>query len=143
MFEVDGNFFDIKKQVSHRDLGYGRNDLKDRAKNFVWTESLDLFMEVCEIDIDGFIEQCRIDDRNQIEPDIDFLYRLNYPDSRKLLKEDSTLFCELLYQYPIMLVSYFDKNPNALSGSGFSINNIDSVVVKDDFIIIKGLGYYY
>ena len=77
MFRVENRVLDVW-EVTNRDLGYGRNDLGDREKKFFWQMTTSDFLLVCEDEINDFIEQCKIDDEDLPEPDIDYLYNLKY-----------------------------------------------------------------
>jgi len=149
MFKVDDAILDTKNQITHRSLGYGRDDLGDKAKKFVWVESIVEFMQTCENDINEFIIQCKIDDPTLPEPDIIYLFNLNYPSAQELLEKYPDLLCELLLDYDDLLINrpYFDipyfEKKRPFIFHGFAINNIDRITIKNDEIVLEGVGYFF
>ena len=90
---------------------------------------------------------CHIDDKNQEEPDILFLYELNYPFIRDLLEEQPSYFLELVSECASLLVltlshdtPYIGKKDD--TKSGFTINQIDKVYFDDDKIVFEGKSWF-
>lgn len=100
-------------------------------------------MITCQNEIDNFINQCVVDDKNLEEPDIDYLYKLDYPSAEKLAGLYPDFFCNLIFDYPDLLVYYHFFNHILPVESGFSINRLDKVVMENDKILLIGVGYYY
>lgn len=147
MFKVANNKIDIS-HVRKRSLGFGRNDLGENSCGFIWKESIEDFLARTESIINDFIMDCHIDDKNQEQPDILFLYELNYPFIRVLLEEQPSYFLELVSEYASLLVltpfydtPYIGKKDDIKSG--FTINQIDQVYFDDDTIVFEGKGWFY
>ena len=116
MFKVKDIILNFQEQVDRRPMNYGRDDLGDRAKGFIWIEPLKDFIKVCEKHVDEFILQCQIDDQTLPEPDIEFLFNLDYPSTQELLNKYPNYFCELLFDFQDLLINvpyidipYFEK----------------------------------
>lgn len=146
MFIVENQVLDVLNSVTNRDLGYGRHDLGGREKVFFWEVPLIDFIAICEDEINGFIEQCKIDDPTLPEPDIDYLYNLNYPSVRELSCQHTSKFCDLLVQFPSVIYDSLHKKrqlPQIQIKTGYAINRLDQVQVVGDMIVLSGVGYYF
>ena len=141
MFKVENEFLELIN-VTYRELGYGCNDLGAREKSFLWRVNIVEFMITWQNEIDNFINQCVVDDKNLEEPDIDYLYKLDYPSAEKLTGLYPYFFCNLIFDYPDLLVYYPFFNHIPPVESGFSINRLDKVVMENDKILLIGVGYY-
>lgn len=146
MFKVANNKIDIS-HVRKRSLGFGRNDLGENSCSFIWKESIENFLAKTESIINDFIMECHIDDKNQEEPDILFLYELNYPFIRDLLKNQPSYFLELVSEYASLLVltPFFDTPYIGKKDDikfRFIINQIDKVYFDDDTIVFEGKGWF-
>ncbi|WLW65195.1 hypothetical protein [Psychrobacter sp. van23A] len=146
MFKVANNKIDIS-HVRKRSLGFGRNDLGENSCSFIWKESIEDFLAKTESIINDFIMECHIDDKNQEEPDILFLYELNYPFIRDLLKNQPSYFLELVSEYASLLVlnPFFDTPYIGKKDDikfRFIINQIDKVYFDDDTIVFEGKGWF-
>ena len=146
MFKVANNKIDIS-HVRKRSLGFGRNDLGENSRGFIWKEDIEDFLAKTESIINDFIMECHIDDKSQEEPDILFLHELNYPSIRDLLKEQPSYFLELVSEYASLLVlplffdtPYIGKKDDAKSE--FTINLIDEVYFENDTIVFEGKGWF-
>lgn len=144
MFSVENKSYNVLKHVSSRGMGYGQNDLGHRAKNYLWIQYLDVFLKVTQHAIDEFIEQCIIDDQNQSEPDIDYLYQLHYPSARNLAFENSDYFCQLLLSFPFLIHDPFFSVFSIWKERDlrFVINTLTKVSIKNGFIHMEGEGYF-
>lgn len=144
MFRVESASLDILTQVSYRSMGYGQNDLGHRAKNYLWVQRLDVFLKVTQYAIDEFVEQCITDDKNQSEPDIDYLYLLNYPFARNLAIEYPNYFCQLLFDFPDLIYNpFFDVFAIwKESDLKYVINTMTKVSLKNGFIHMEGEGFF-
>lgn len=142
MFKVNEKKLNLKK-VTSRGIGYGHNDLGDREQSYSWNENIINFLEKCEKKINNFIDECRVDDINQDEPDIDYLFKLDYPHADFLIQHYPNLFCDLILRFSSLLV--FDAYLNLYEEllTGFAINSVNNVFLKDHEIIIEGNGYYF
>lgn len=140
MFKVEAAVLDLDTNVTYRDMGYGRNDLADKGKSFIWTESLGLFLAMCANEANGFIKQCEIDDKILSEPDIEYLYRLGYPLIDVLSKSYPPFFCELILHFSdIVYKSFFNQRLE----SGFAINRLDEMVLENEKVTLIGIGYFF
>ena len=144
VFNVKNVSYDVLKHVSYRGMGYGQNDLGHRAKPYLWVQHLDVFLKVTQHAIDEFIEECIIDDKNQSEPDIDYLYQLNYPSARNLAFENSDYFCQLLLSFPFLIHDPFFSVFSIWKERNlrFVINTLTKVSIKNGFIHMEGEGYF-
>ena len=144
MFSVENVSYDVLKYISYRGMGYGQNDLGHRAKSYFWVEHLDVFLKVTQHAIDEFIEQCVIDDKNQPEPDIDYLYQLNYPSAWNLAFEYPNYFCQLLFDFPYLIHSpFFDVFAIwKESDLKYVSNTMTKVSIKNGFIHMEGDGFF-
>ena len=134
-------------EIRVRGLGYGRNDLGDRVCDFVWKIDQQDFLKIAENKIDEFIQECIADDQNQDEPDIPFLYELNYPSATQLANNNPKEFTDLIYDYPdLAIYPFFDTpyigKPRNIK-SGFTINQVDKVYIENNIIIFEGKGGYF
>ena len=151
MFKVDGHIIlDVQNQVDYRDIKYGRDDLGDLAKKFVWTEPLDSLMEVCKKTIDEFIYDYKLDDENSVpEEEREFLFLLNYPSAEELLEKYPEYFCKLLFEAQDLLINrpyfdipYFEKKRSQIF-HGFAINKIYKIWIEDNVLNMEGVGYFF
>ncbi len=143
MFSVGNKSYDVLRQVSYRNMGYGQNDLAERAKPYLWVQSLDLILKVIQQEVNEFIEQCIVDDKNQTEPDIDYLYQLNYPTAQNLVLRSPHYFCQLLFDYPDLIYRpLFDVLTSLYpSDLQFVINTMTKVSLKNGYIHMEGEGF--
>ena len=144
MFRVENVSYNVLKHVGRRGMGYGQNDLGHRVKPYLWVQHLDVFLKVTQYVIDEFIEQCIIDDKNQAEPDIDYLYQLNYPSARNLAFEYPGYFCQLLFDFSDLIHHpFFDVFAIwKESDLKYVINTMTKVSIKNGFIHMEGDGFF-
>ncbi len=144
MFRVENVSYDVLRQVSYRSMGYGQNDLGDRVKPYLWVQRLDLLFKVIQHEMDEFIDQCVVDDKNQPEPDIDYLYQLNYPSAQNLIFEYPSYFCQLIFDYQDLIYRpFFDVLTTLFSSDlQFVINTLTKVSLKNGYIHMEGEGFF-
>ncbi len=107
-------------------------------------QHLGVFLKVTQHAIDEFIEECIIDDKNQSEPDIDYLYQLNYPSARNLAFEYPNFFCQLLFDFPDLIYRpFFDVFAIwKESDLKYVMNTMTKVSIKNGFIHMEGEGFF-
>lgn len=107
-------------------------------------------MDKCINVIDEFICDYKLDDEAYVpEEERKFLFDINYPSAKELLKNHPNCFCKLLLDYRDSLINvpYIDtpyfkgRRKNILHG--FAINKIDEIEIEGDQIVLKGIGYYF
>ena len=146
MFIVEDNHTDITDKVRVRTMNYGRDDLGKKSRKFIWKESIEHFLSTTEDVIDDFIQECIIEDKTLDEPDIPYLYELNYPSAKNLLKNHPNYFIKLIHEDEISFALYpFFDTPyigQPKIKSGFLVSHINKIYLENDMIIFEGEGFF-
>lgn len=146
MFIVEDSDNDISNKVRIRTFNFGSDDLEERGFNFIWEENTEFFLSVVEDEINDFIQDCYIEDRNQTEPDIKYLNEINYPSAKELFNSHPEYFLRLISDYPDLVTHPFFSNPyingDSLT-SGFAMSTLDSMAIKENTITFSGKGFYF
>ncbi len=146
MFKVEDSNQDMTKCTRVRPFNFGWENLGNAERHFIWEEEINSFLEITGDSIDGYIQDCLEDDKTHEDVDTPYLYELNYPSAHKLLKNHSNYFFELILYYPELAIHPFFDIPYIGTQeitSGFAINNLDKIYLKEDKIIFEGRGYYF
>lgn len=145
MFKIENINPEMFVNIGVRPFNFGSENSNDAKHSFVWKENIDYFLEITGSSINGFIQECLADDRSQEEPDIPYLYNLNYPSAYELLVNHTNYFFELITDYTNLILSpFFDTDlifENKKSSLNFAINNIDKVYIENDMVIFEGRGF--
>ncbi len=146
MFIVEDSNCDISDKVRIRTFNFGSDDLEGRGFNFIWEKNIGVFLSVVEDEVNEFIQDCYIEDKKQIDPDIKYLHELNYPSVKELFNSHPECFLRLIFDYPDLVTYPFFSNPyingDSLT-SGFVMSTLDSMAIKENIITFSGKGFYF
>ncbi|QMT30368.1 hypothetical protein [Alysiella filiformis] len=145
MFTINNQNLDMS-HIYYQEKKYGINTQQKEVYSFLWSENIDLFLSICQKNIDDFILDCTFDsydDLNGLE--IEYLYNLNFPNSSSLLRNNPNEFCDLLYKYQNLLIFtpiFHNNTYNWQDSNIFIINPIQSISIENNHIKIQGIGYF-
>ena len=128
------------KHISHRDLGYGRDDLGDRKQFFKWSDSLEHFLAVCGNHLNEFIDDCKNDPIDLLEGSgYKYVSDLGFPNAHDFAYQFPDEFCQLVLDVHLLNVlnPYFYECEEPVK---FVINSVDSVAIENGNIILMGTG---
>ncbi|MGE8411601.1 MAG: hypothetical protein ACN6QY_04470 [Pseudomonas sp.] len=121
--------------VGYRSLGFGETSILETTPYTLEIDHDELPARFLEC-ADGFISECRIDDKAQGYADIAPLQQLDYPGFRQLLKNEPDLAASLIRDY--LYFELFFYLFASISGLEIVINDIASVHVTGTAVIITG-----